>query len=91
MVIVLANLICASLREDPYGVAQGDIPKVLEAFVLYLMELEKVRKGLMSSVESLGVEEEKEEMAREIEGQIEPIESGTLLFLFLVFFWRSLP
>lgn len=30
----------ASLHEDKYGVAQGDIPKVLEAFVQYLGALE---------------------------------------------------
>jgi hypothetical protein len=30
----------ASLHEDQYGVAQGDIPKVLEAFILYLGMLE---------------------------------------------------
>lgn len=30
----------ASLHEDQYGVAQGDIPKALEAFVLYLCTLE---------------------------------------------------
>ena len=30
----------ASLHEDRYGVAQSDIPKVLEAFILYLGTLE---------------------------------------------------
>lgn len=30
----------ASLHEDQYGVAQGDIPKVLEAFIQYLSTLE---------------------------------------------------
>lgn len=30
----------ASLHEDQYGVAQSDIPKVLEAFVQYLGALE---------------------------------------------------
>lgn len=74
--IAIANLICASLREDPYGVAQGDIPKVLEAFVLYLMELEKLTRVLLASVEGEGKAMEREEMMEEIGVQIESIEGG---------------
>ncbi|GAA6064070.1 hypothetical protein JCM10212_001476 [Sporobolomyces blumeae] len=44
----LSNLTCASLHEDPYGVAQRDIPKVLEAFVRYLSVLEAVEREFES-------------------------------------------
>lgn len=36
----LTAFLVASLHEDQYGVAQGDIPKVLEAFIQYLSTLE---------------------------------------------------
>lgn len=75
----LANLVCASLHEDPYGVAQGDIPKVLEAFVLYLMELEKLSRTLMASVEGEGQALERADMMNQMELQIESIEGGTFL------------
>ncbi|GAA6012085.1 hypothetical protein JCM11491_001745 [Sporobolomyces phaffii] len=40
----LSNLTCASLKEDPYGVAQRDIPKILEGFVRYLTVLDGLEK-----------------------------------------------
>ncbi|GAA6012974.1 hypothetical protein JCM8202_002972 [Rhodotorula sphaerocarpa] len=45
----LSNLVCASLTEDPYGVAQRDIPKILEAFVRFL----SIIKSLSSELEDL--------------------------------------
>ncbi|KAM0753926.1 hypothetical protein T439DRAFT_298370 [Meredithblackwellia eburnea MCA 4105] len=45
----ISNMICASLSEDAYGVAQRDIPKVLEAFVLYLFALEEAAKGIVET------------------------------------------
>lgn len=77
--LALANLLCASLREDPYGVAQGDITKVLEAFVLYLMELEKLTKTLIASVEGDEKSLERVEMLKEIEVEIESVENGEWL------------
>lgn len=68
------------MTEDPYGVAQRDIPKVLEAFVLYLFALEDLTKALLPSAAD-------EDMAREVAEQIAPVEGGELpspLFPFLV-------
>ncbi|CEQ39790.1 SPOSA6832_01337 [Sporobolomyces salmonicolor] len=53
----LANLTCASLHEDPYGVAQRDIPKILEAFVRYLAVLEVLQGELGALAEKHGREE----------------------------------
>lgn len=41
-------MLCASLHEDVYGVAQRDIPKTLEAFVLYLDAIEAASARLSS-------------------------------------------
>jgi hypothetical protein len=38
--VALTAFLVASLHEDRYGVAQGDIAKVLEAFIKYLSALE---------------------------------------------------
>jgi nucleoporin NDC1 len=38
--IVLTHLIAASLTEDKYGVVQRDIPRVLEALVVFLEGVE---------------------------------------------------
>ncbi|KAJ8507456.1 hypothetical protein ONZ45_g10177 [Pleurotus djamor] len=43
---VLANLTCASLTEDRYGVVQRDIPKILEAFLAFLSEIEAYQKDI---------------------------------------------
>ncbi|GAA5890298.1 hypothetical protein JCM16303_005323 [Sporobolomyces ruberrimus] len=50
----LSNLTCASLNEDPYGVAQRDIPKILEGFVRFLAVLE----GLEREFEVIAKEKE---------------------------------
>lgn len=72
----LSNLLCASLSEDPYGVVQGDIPKVLEAFVLYLMALETLSKSFLSGLEEGRVE--KLNMEKQLEGSVGLIEEGKL-------------
>ncbi|GAA5990201.1 hypothetical protein JCM5350_001083 [Sporobolomyces pararoseus] len=54
----LSNLTCASLNEDPYGVAQRDIPKILEGFVRYLEVLE----GLEREFENIAKEKQEEEV-----------------------------
>lgn len=42
----MTALMVASLHEDQYGVAQSDIPKVLEAFIKYLNTLESYNAEL---------------------------------------------
>lgn len=42
MEIALSTLVSHSLHEDPYGRVQRDIPRVLEALVLYLGALEQL-------------------------------------------------
>ncbi|KAF4566458.1 hypothetical protein EYR36_011885 [Pleurotus pulmonarius] len=44
IVQVLARLVCASLTEDRYGVVQRDIPKILEAMLSFLSEIETYQK-----------------------------------------------
>ncbi|EIN05466.1 hypothetical protein PUNSTDRAFT_74324 [Punctularia strigosozonata HHB-11173 SS5] len=41
VVEVLSYLVCASLKEDRYGVVQRDIPRILEAFVSLLTAIEE--------------------------------------------------
>lgn len=41
---VLTHLVCASLTEDRYGVVQRDIPKILEAMLSFLSEIEACQK-----------------------------------------------
>ncbi|KIY45728.1 hypothetical protein FISHEDRAFT_48838 [Fistulina hepatica ATCC 64428] len=43
---VLSHLVCASLSEDRYGVAQRDIPKILEAFLSFLHAIETLTAEL---------------------------------------------
>lgn len=76
-VTALANLLCASLREDPYGVAQRDIPMVLEGFVLYLVALEDLAKDLVAGA-GPGKDAERAEMQSEISKQVGPVQEGSL-------------
>ncbi|KAG9220169.1 hypothetical protein CCMSSC00406_0007136 [Pleurotus cornucopiae] len=41
---LLTHLVCASLTEDRYGVVQRDIPKILEAMLSFLSEIEVYQK-----------------------------------------------
>lgn len=49
--IALGSLLMASIKEDQYGVAQADIAKVLEAFVLYMKVVDGYIVELKQSVE----------------------------------------
>ncbi|KAK4053845.1 hypothetical protein OIV83_001501 [Microbotryomycetes sp. JL201] len=71
----LANLLCASLKEDPYGVAQRDIPKILEGMVLFLDALEKLEKSLVSEFEQEGQERKKVGTAQ-VEELVLPLQSS---------------
>ncbi|KAK2467574.1 hypothetical protein APHAL10511_000429 [Amanita phalloides] len=46
---MLGHYVCASLAEDPYGVVQRDIPKILEAMVRFLGEVDKWRGEISGS------------------------------------------
>jgi nucleoporin NDC1 len=45
---VLSRLVCASLTEDRYGVVQRDIPRILEAVLVFLTALEDAQKEIAS-------------------------------------------
>lgn len=80
----LSNLACASLKEDPYGVAQRDIPKVLEAFVRYLSVLDSLASELQGMAEKMpGGPAEKEKARRVVEQEIGEVQEGELLRLSL--------
>ncbi|SCV69567.1 BQ2448_2587 [Microbotryum intermedium] len=66
----LSNLLCASLKEDTYGVAQRDIPRVLEGFVLYLNTLDALASSLSSTAESNHSKEAKEQLQTRISDSI---------------------
>lgn len=72
----LSNMLCASLKEDAYGVAQRDITRVLEAFVLYLEALESLERNLLATSEKSGRPGEKEEMSSAIQEQVTPVQAG---------------
>ncbi|KAK2467570.1 hypothetical protein APHAL10511_000425 [Amanita phalloides] len=46
---MLGHYVCASLAEDPYGAVQRDIPKILEAMVRFLGEVDKWRGEISGS------------------------------------------
>ncbi|GEM09572.1 nucleoporin protein Ndc1-Nup family protein [Rhodotorula toruloides] len=84
--VSLSNLVCASLSEDPYGVAQCDIPKVLEAFVRYLVILDSVATDMQSAAEQVVGGREEQERARavverEIGGVQDALRSGAKAIL----------
>lgn len=73
----LSNLICASLKEDPYGVTQRDIPKVLEAFVRYLSVLDALAESLQAMAEkALGGAEEREKARAVVEREVGEVQDG---------------
>jgi len=45
---VLSRLVCASLTEDRYGVMQRDIPRILEALLVFLTAVEDAQKEIVS-------------------------------------------
>ncbi len=46
---MLSRLVCASLTEDRYGVVQRDIPRILEALLLFLTALEEAQREIVVS------------------------------------------
>ena len=46
---MLSHYVCASLTEDQYGVVQRDIPKILEAMVRFLGEVDKWRAEILAT------------------------------------------
>lgn len=74
-IAALANLLCASLKEDPYGVAQRDIPKILEGLVRYLDVLDELIESLTASAEALSGWE-REQTVKEIGEQAVPVQTG---------------
>ncbi|GAA6029218.1 hypothetical protein JCM8097_003574 [Rhodosporidiobolus ruineniae] len=73
----LSNLVCASLTEDPYGVAQRDIPKVLEAFVRYLAVLDALADELTALAEKTpGGQEEREKARRVVEREVGEVQDA---------------
>ncbi|KII85644.1 hypothetical protein PLICRDRAFT_178687 [Plicaturopsis crispa FD-325 SS-3] len=65
VVRVLAQLTCASLEEDRYGVVQRDIPRILEAFLKFLDALEQYQLELGEKVSAAGEGAEKERIQEE--------------------------
>ncbi|GAA5896308.1 hypothetical protein JCM8208_001844 [Rhodotorula glutinis] len=73
----LSNLICASLKEDPYGVTQRDIPKVLEAFVRYLSVLDALSAELEATADkALGGPEEQERARKVVEREVGEVQEA---------------
>lgn len=68
---MLSRLVCASLTEDRYGVVQRDIPRILEALLLFLTALEEAQKEIV-------VSDDAEEAARAFDVYSLPAD-GTLL------------
>jgi len=71
----LSNLLCASLIEDPYGLASRDLPKVVEGLVLYLDQLEDVQKELRAKAE-LKPAEQKAAWLDEVERSVGGVEGA---------------
>ncbi|KAF8871139.1 nucleoporin protein Ndc1-Nup [Gymnopilus junonius] len=53
VVDVLSHLVCASLTEDTYGTVQRDIPRILEAFVSFLLAVEEYQIEISALVKPL--------------------------------------
>lgn len=80
-VTALSNLICASLTEDPYGVTQRDIPKVLEAFVRFLSALKSLSADLEAAADAVaGGQDEKDRARRMVEKEVGEVEDGESRF-----------
>jgi nucleoporin NDC1 len=50
---VLSHMIAASLEEDRYGVVKRDVPRVMEALVKFMKELDVYRAELMGEADKL--------------------------------------
>ncbi|KAI0691477.1 nucleoporin protein Ndc1-Nup [Cytidiella melzeri] len=67
----LCSFVCASLSEDPYGVVQRDIPRILEALLSFLSAIEDYRAELASRYPQLSPEEENALTLREMSARQE--------------------
>ena len=70
----LGALVMASLHEDQYGVVQGDIPKIVEAFVLYTDAVEAYITELQQAVEK--GQYAKEVVEDSLSRQVMPLKQG---------------
>ncbi|KIL60341.1 hypothetical protein M378DRAFT_26563 [Amanita muscaria Koide BX008] len=66
---VLSHFVCASLTEDTFGVVQRDIPKILEAMVKFLGEMEGWRAQLAASTPSPSIPASSDHNSTQIGGQ----------------------
>lgn len=56
--------------------AQRDIPRVLEGFVLYLEALEGLENSLVAEAGRSGKQANKEDMSRAIDEHVAPLQAG---------------
>ncbi|KAL0579252.1 hypothetical protein V5O48_002756 [Marasmius crinis-equi] len=54
---VLSHLVCASLKEDRYGVVQRDTPKILEAMLSFLTAIEEYQLEINGRLQPLADDE----------------------------------
>jgi hypothetical protein len=71
----LTFLVTHSLDEDAYGFAQRDIPKILEAFVLFLSALEAFAGDLRTAANTKG----DSDAWKAIMEDVQPLIDGSLL------------
>lgn len=74
---MLSRLVCLSLTEDRYGVVQRDIPRILEALLVFLTALEDAQKEIASS-------DDAEDAARAIDVYSRPAD-GTFYLIACIF------
>ncbi|KAG7094980.1 hypothetical protein E1B28_005777 [Marasmius oreades] len=55
---VLSRLVCASLKEDRYGVVQRDTPKILEAMLSFLSAIEEYQLEINARLEPPSTQEQ---------------------------------
>ena len=70
--LVLSRLVCVSLTEDRYGVVQRDIPRILEALLVFLTALEDAQKEVALS-------DDAEDAARAVDAYTRPADGTFIL------------
>ncbi|KAF9261663.1 hypothetical protein L218DRAFT_905074 [Marasmius fiardii PR-910] len=75
---VLSHLVCASLKEDRYGVVQRDTPKILEALLSFLSAVEEYQHEINARLEALSTQEQltPEELAQREASRMEIERAG---------------
>ena len=71
---MLSRLVCASLAEDRYGVVQRDIPRILEALLVFLTALEDAQKEIASP-------DDADDAARAVDVYSGPADGMTILWI----------